>query len=45
MSFLTRREQTLVAAVLIAFVAGLGIKHLRETKAAGTALATEQTTH
>lgn len=45
MSFLTRREQTLVAAVLIAFVAGLGIKHLRETKAAGSALATEQTTH
>jgi len=45
MSFLTRREQTLVAAVLLAFVVGLGIKHVRETKAAGSALATEQITH
>lgn len=35
----------LVAAVLVAFVVGLGIKHLRETKAAGSVLAAEQSTH
>jgi hypothetical protein len=30
MAFLTRREQTLVAFVLLAFLAGLGTKHWRD---------------
>ena len=33
MSSLTRREQLLVTFVLLAFCAGLGIKHLRESRA------------
>ncbi|CAN5602166.1 hypothetical protein BH09VER1_BH09VER1_20760 [soil metagenome] len=45
MSFLTRREQTLVVFVLLAFAFGVGIKHWRETKAASSVLAAEQATH
>jgi hypothetical protein len=33
MSSLTRREQLLVAFVLLAFCAGVGVKHWRETRA------------
>jgi hypothetical protein len=33
MAFLTRREQTLVAFVLLAFLAGLGTKHWRDLHA------------
>ena len=33
MSFLTRREQLLVAFVLLAFCAGVGVKHWRESRA------------
>jgi hypothetical protein len=33
MSSLTRREQLLVAFVLLAFCAGVGVKHWREARA------------
>ena len=36
---LTRQEQKLVAFVLAAFLAGLGIKHWRDTRATGAAAA------
>lgn len=36
---LTRQEQKLVAFVLAAFLAGLGIKHWRETRATDAAAA------
>ena len=32
MPWLTRREQTLLAAVLLAFLSGLGIKQWRQTR-------------
>lgn len=41
MALLTRREQTLVAFVLIAFGLGLGIKHWREMKPASETLAAQ----
>lgn len=42
MAFLTRREQTLVAFVLLAFLLGFGTKQWRETHAvAPVALETE----
>ena len=39
---LTRQERRLVAFVLAAFLAGLGIKHWRDTRATGAAVAEVQ---
>jgi hypothetical protein len=43
MCSLTRREQTLVAFVLLTFCAGLGVKHWRDGRALASLQASMQT--
>lgn len=45
MAFLTRREQTLVAFVLLAFLVGLGTKHWRESRALAPIAFLEESSH
>ena len=45
MAFLTRREQTLVAFVLLAFLVGLGTKHWRDSRALAPILSVEESSY
>jgi uncharacterized phage-associated protein len=42
MFHLTRRERLLISGLLLAFLAGLAVKHYREAKENGTISITEQ---